>query len=353
MVDWILVNATAQDLGPLQDMRVLGASIGAKYEANPDFSGSRILAYRPPGAILLASPLLLVESPLAHILLGIVGLISFLWLVLFLVPRFCEKPVQVLLWPLLLSTISIAYIESVFWGTVSSLVAALATWTLLRPASHLGGISLALATALKLYPGLMFVPMAVRRRARSGLLVGVTAVAVLTIAGILAFDLSISESVRLLQEGSEVWLDFPGNLSIAAFLGRSLSVPAWAFPVITCLGIAGVAVYSLRRPFLQSMAVAATASVLISPISWLHYDVLLIPMAIWLWAKFARYPAGGVVAVLWLIAQAIAAKIAEIATGDIGRILIFNGRIAILAAIAFAPSGLWSQQSRLQESVER
>ncbi|MFN2487481.1 MAG: glycosyltransferase 87 family protein [Acidimicrobiia bacterium] len=335
--DWILVKAVSSQLSPFEDVRVLGNQLGVPFKSWRDMS-EPIVAYRTPGGLLLLYPLILVDWSAAHVLVSLVGMLCFLWMLLVQIPRYCHVPVEKLLLPLALASVSATSIETTNWGAVSSIIAVLTLGTLLRVGNVTSGVPLAIATVMKLYPGLLFVPMLVKRQ-RSLLLGIVVVVAISTALGAVTFGLSLGETARLMMEGSSVWLTSGGNVSVGAML-TGPSAPFWIFPLLVLIGIAIVAKYAMVRPLAQALAFAIPVSVLVNPVSWVHYDVLLIPVVIWLWTR-SRYSFGRYVAITWLAFQAIASRLSDLGAVDVVRVGVFGSRILVAAAIAFAPAALW------------
>lgn len=337
--DWILVKAVSTELSPFEDVRSLGSKLGVPYRSLLETT-EPILAYRTPGGLLLLYPMILFDWSDAHLLVGLIGLACFLWMLLVQVPRFCQIPVERLLVPLALASVSAAFIETTYAGAVSALVAVLTIATVLKAGQESSGFPLAIATILKLYPALLFVPM-LGKRHRS-LLVGIAAVLGATALGAFAFDLSIGETARILIEGSSVWLTSAGNGSLGAMLTGPAG-PLWIFPAVVVIGIALVAIYSRRHLLSQALAFAIPVSVLVNPVSWVHYDVVLIPLVLWLWTR-RGYSVGRYTAITWLVFQAIASSLTDLGAIDFVRVGIFGSRILVALAIAFAPVGLWESR---------
>lgn len=164
-VDWIMVKALTRGLSPFQDARLLGQELGVPYIST--LVDTQIgVGYWTPGGFLVYSPLLLAEWNLAHVLVGIVGLVSLAWMMLFLIPRYCRRPVETLLIPLKLVSLSPEFFESVAWGSVLALIAALTTVGPTRPEASGSDPPLAVPIVLKLYPGLLSVLLALRKAGR-------------------------------------------------------------------------------------------------------------------------------------------------------------------------------------------
>jgi hypothetical protein len=253
------------------------------------------------------------------------------------VPKYCDVPINQLVVPLVLASISAAWIETPYWGTLSSVVGSLMISTLLRSGPE-AGIPLAGATVLKLFPGLLFVPLLLRRRAATW--VGLAGIVMTTAVGMALYGVSLVDAVELLGAGSTTWLTKFGNVSLVSFLAGPFATPL-TFALGVMVGIGLVAVYALRRPISQSLALAIPVSVLVSPVSWVHYDVVLIPLVIWLWTR-VDYSFGRYAAASWLLFEAFASFLAELGQTGLVRFGVVAIRLAVAVAIAVAPARLWT-----------
>jgi hypothetical protein len=341
--DWILVNAVSTGLSPFEDVRTLAPKLGVPYQtlASDD---EPVVAYRTPGGILLLYPLVLFEWDQAHAVIGVVGLLFFMWMLLVQVPKLCEVPINRLIFPLALASISAAWIETPYWGTVSSIVGTLMIATLLGTGSS-QGVPLAAATVLKLFPGLLFVPLAIKRRSATAIGLGV--VAITTALGITLFGLSIVDATRLLAAGSKTWLTKFGNVSLVSVLAGDAASAIYFAAGVTA-GIVGIAIFATKYPITQALALAIPVSVLVSPVSWVHYDVVLIPLVIWLWTR-SGYSLGRYTALSWLVFEAMASYLAQLGQTGLVRVAIVVLRILVAVAIALAPSRLWLRSEPARE----
>ncbi|HUQ77847.1 MAG TPA: glycosyltransferase family 87 protein [Patescibacteria group bacterium] len=162
-----------------------------------------------------------------------------------------------------------------------------------RPDGVIGGVAIAIGALTKVYPagfGLWFLVRAVRPgggRDRQRLLVPVATAAV-TAAGLVA------ASVALFGLGP--WQDFAKVASIAAQAGLvdgrnagpAAQVALWlgaenGLARLLHLPVVGLAVFAIaaaawfRDDPLESLAIAATATLYLLPISWIHYPAALLP----------------------------------------------------------------------------
>lgn len=169
------------------------------------------------------------------------------------------------------------------------------SWRRERPA--LTGTWLALATVLKLFPGLLFLLLLARGQWR-GLLVGMAAGLGLTLMGVVI--LGVPAHVDYVTKVLPAVHDFrcgklnaslPG-LFTKLFVGSEfekvqpwLAAPAvaWGLTLAAGLGLAALVIWQARRrPADQAFCVALTAMTLASPITWDHSLLLLTLPLVWL-----------------------------------------------------------------------
>ena len=142
------------------------------------------------------------------------------------------------------------------------------------------GVWLGLATALKLFPGLLLLFVAYRRR-WSAAMCGASVALGLTVCSLLPLGVNGAlASVRNWLDHSSVWVTHRRNQSLPALLDR-IGIPhqgAIAFDLLL-LGLAAVA---LRRStvdddIVHDIGIVTLLAVLVSPIAWDHYFLLLFP----------------------------------------------------------------------------
>jgi hypothetical protein len=332
----------------LQDLRDLAKEFGVPYQPVIDLDVP-ILSYRSPGGLLILYPLVFVDWHLAHVLGGVVGLLCFLWMLLVQTPRYCQVPIENLLLPLALAASSSAFIESSYFGALSALIGTLMVAVVSKPERPASGIALASATALKLYPGLLFVPFLAR--SHKTLKIAALFFAVLSVLGMVIFELSATETLSLFLQGPRGWLTFRANTSlVAALLGES--APSWLFAAVVLGGIAWMWWFSRHKPLMQSLALAVPVALIVSPISWVHYDVALVPIVIWLFTR-SGFGLGRVASTAWLVIELVGSQFDEFNAYHALPVVLLGARIFVAVAIALAPPRLWetSNESDLGKSL--
>jgi hypothetical protein len=200
------------------------------------------------------------------------------------------------------SAMALPMIVAVLFGNLDAIFPALYGLVLIAAISAArrdgvaAGVALAVGGLTKVYPatlGLWFVVRFLRERAepdaRRWLVpVLVAAVVALSIAGVsvLIFgfgpwqDYSIVAATAARAEIVDHRNDAPAA-QLALWLGAdSTSARLFHLPVLVAVTIAIVlAAWRVRDP-LESLAIAATASLFVLPISWVHYPAVLVPFGI-------------------------------------------------------------------------
>jgi DNA-binding PadR family transcriptional regulator len=207
-------------------------------------------------------------------------------------------------------------------GQVDILITVLVLWDLvgtrrLGPKTVPQGIATGLAAAIKLTP-LIFVPylLLTRRWKATWRCLGAFAVAE-AVAFVISPEASMTYWTRDLFDYKRVGgalglqgLIAPTNQSLLATLDRLNhgAVPSgllWAATGI--LGVLGVAlaahVHFRRSPFL-GVALCATTGLLISPVTWTHHMIWVLPVTVWLGAapdrpRWGRWAAAGTAVLFW------------------------------------------------------
>lgn len=144
------------------------------------------------------------------------------------------------------------------------------------------GVWIGLATALKAFPGLLLLYLALGRRWRA-LVAGVSTALGVTVLALLPYGVRrvpplLLQWVNLALAGG--WVVHVGNQSLAAMVGRAGATASVAlFASLSLVVLAGVVV-RLRvheaRVF-DEVGLVLLVSVLVSPIAWSHYYTLMLP----------------------------------------------------------------------------
>jgi hypothetical protein len=284
----------------------------------------------PPVAVLAAVPFVWLDYPHAHLAWNLATYSLFL-LAIAAVIRELRIPFRwPALFPLLILLLGNPVLNQVYQGQLNCLLAALVTAAWVadrrgRPA--LAGVAVGLAGAIKLYPLFLLGYFAFTRR-WTGLLAAGGAFAAANGLAALLFGVSayrdyvgtVVPSIAGQFEAAWVnmsltgfWLRLVGTDPIRDWVGAAHARPvgqalAWG----ACLLVTTVVAWACWRATTRdardkAFALAVVGMLLVSPITWVHYWLLLlVPLGV-LWSRSAPGPpmwlAGVVVAVLWLPAN--------------------------------------------------
>jgi Glycosyltransferase family 87 len=149
-----------------------------------------------------------------------------------------------------------------------------------RPA----GIGIGIAAAIKLVPGIFIVLLLVTRRTKDAAIAAGTFVG----CGLIGYVVDPAASrlywTRLFYDSKRVSAGYISNQSLYAaamrILGGPSHVGAWFLLVAAFLGVVGLwvaAILARRGDWLGAAAVTGTTGLLVSPISWTHHWVWILP----------------------------------------------------------------------------
>jgi alpha-1,2-mannosyltransferase len=341
------------------DLEVLIAEAGRWIAHRPLYADPpHVGVWWPPFAVLVVVPVALLAAASPALAKGGFALASVLcvaWTVA-RVPRAAWRPVV-----LGLAAVAVPLHRNFEDLNLNALLLALvvaAAADLDRGREARAGIWVGAATALKMFPALLLVFFAVRRRWRAagmGLLVAVG----LTISAMLPYGpagavTAVGDWIR--TAGPSVWTLRGSNQSLAALATRLHGgTPLLAALDIGAIALAWAALRRLhgrgcgglwrsvgvgggRRTF-SEVAVVTLLGVLLSPIAWVHYFLLLFPA----WVVALHRPAVGP----WRVLRPLAAVLTSgvLTVGSLSsRSAVFElsiytwGALLLLAALAFVPA---------------
>jgi hypothetical protein len=166
-----------------------------------------------------------------------------------------------------------------------------------RSTSLAGGAALALAAAVKLHPGTMVVWLAGRRPSAGTRWPQGTVIAAAFATGISILAVSVltgglgpwRDYVNYLSLGSAADLASRVNIGPASQLALLVGDSGLARPLAAVFAgvavAATLAVARLVRDPLESLSWAIVASLIVLPVTWYHYPVALIPVALAAWTR--------------------------------------------------------------------
>ena len=177
--------------------------------------------------------------------------------------------------------------RTLFLGQVELLLMALITWDMCQPdRRRWKGAGVGIAAAIKLVPLIFIAYLVITRRFRAAVVA--MAVFVVTVAaGFVALPHASAQwwlRGNFLRAGAAVYIGFGGNQSLRAMLTRfagsaAHGQPLWiAMAVLTgTLGLAAAAVLHRTGAEFAGLMTCALTGLLISPISWDHHWVWIVP----------------------------------------------------------------------------
>jgi alpha-1,2-mannosyltransferase len=247
--------------------------LGWKYNAYPA---------DPPFAVAALSPLSFLKYKNAWWTLAIFSFIS-LCVVVFLTAREARLSKAYTLIALSLAICSHPFLfifKSNHFEMALVLCSVLGWMALRRARPSVAAIFFGIAAALKLFPVLWLLAPFIMGKRRA-LLVGCVSFFALSAIGALIVGIgNMRDFVLYIIPRSSQWYGVVGNYSFIS-ISAALGVPLFGWLISILAGVLGL--YDLLSGPNQGTSVwvrAVTLSLLLSPLSWLNYFVLLIPIAI-------------------------------------------------------------------------
>ncbi|MGW0762735.1 glycosyltransferase 87 family protein [Streptomyces sp. NPDC002814] len=187
------------------------------------------------------------------------------------------------------------------FGQVNVLLLALVlfdSWLLATGRGRWAGVGIGLAAAIKLTPALFILLLLLARRWRAAAVASVVAVAATGLAGLVAPEASRFYWTDAMWDTTRIGrLDYVSNQSVQGILARlgETDRAVWAAVVVVLLGVWAV---RARRAvalgdWAAAFALTGLTACLISPITWVHHLVWLLPaFAVVVRARQPRLAAG-------------------------------------------------------------
>lgn len=278
-LDKLVVNAVVDGEDPYLPIQ----DLADRYEVGiADLGDARPVHPRPPGSIVLLLPLALVPYDLVHsfsLIFNCLAALAFLFIVAVATNNKAEW--ILLAAPLLI--LSHPVISTFRFGSQSLVVAGLVTlavWLFSRGDSLLAGVALGVAITLKLWPALVLVPLW-RAGRRRGTLLALATSGGLTLLGAVAFGLSPLQIWQGLAGAGSLWVGFPANGSLAGrFAVLGASVPAATILAAAVLLPILILLWNRRISLDEALWGTVVVALFASPLSWDHYNIVLIPFAL-------------------------------------------------------------------------
>ncbi|WP_051367557.1 glycosyltransferase 87 family protein [Hamadaea tsunoensis] len=238
----------------------------------------------PPFAAFAMLPMAIVPWPVAITIASVLTIAATVlvvwWLVRPLVPRDALYAAGITL------ALLIAYEpmrETFLFGQVNMLLVALVAGDLLFPTRQRrwwAGIGIGLATAIKLTPGLFIIYLLVTRRFRAAGTAMATAAGVTLVACAIAPDAAREFFTNALWDTDRVGsLAFVSNQSLQGLVARlDPAHPSKVLWLVLVLAAVAVWIWKIRQADLVTgLALTGVVSCLLSPVTWIHHLVWLVP----------------------------------------------------------------------------
>ena len=291
--DYISARALVDGVNPYETVRTLKTKyLGAKapYFGSPQDQRNS----HPPFMILLFVPFaLLPYTPARALLLGLTCVATVFAVIRFVREMGGSRRAQLLTAAVVLN---IPVVRSdFFYGQIDGLLLLLFVegWIALRHDNERrAGLLLGALTALKLFPVLMLIPLLRMRKSRAIAWMLASAIA-LSLAGSAVVGLHATKSFLFTASpaNTKFWITQPGNLSLLSlpfrwltksyWMSSAINAPTVAFALATVIALAGLIALSKTPAFLSNDLYWAAVPwlLLLSPLSWEIYIVLVIPLA--------------------------------------------------------------------------
>lgn len=338
--DWLTTKAAVSSVDPYVDPLVLAKRFEVAYVFKRPPHSRQVVHFRPPGAFILLSPLLLL-SPAQTYVGTVFASIVFILLLTVFVSKITRVRLEhaLLVAPIIMLTSPV--IGTFEWGSQSLLIATLITGAWLRLSrtdATSSGIALGVASTLKLFPLLLFLPLIAGKRYRAARAAGIT-FAVLQAGGLLLPGVNAVRVIRGLQTAGDSWGSHTSNVSLPGLLSQAGL--DWQAACLIGFALGAVALrylWKIAGGFDTRFAGVLIVSIFLSPLAWGHYDASLIPVALWLASKRPTTPLIWTALAVWAIGS-LAEWIILLTTvgspipGLARAIMISSGRAALLGGL--------------------
>jgi alpha-1,2-mannosyltransferase len=246
----------------------------------------------PPFAGLMMAPMAWLPFPLVLIIATVASVVTtgliVWWLIAPMVRRHSWTPWFAVAIGLCLAVSFEPVRETITFGQVNTLLLALVAADLLFGLSagrRWAGVGIGLATAIKLTPGVFILYLLVTRRWRAAFTAMGTATAATLLAAALYPDASREFWTAALWDTDRVGvLSYLSNQSLRGFVARlpvePIATYLWIALVLIVLALWAWRVRRAPDDVVLGLALTGVVGTLISPVSWVHHCVWLLPALI-------------------------------------------------------------------------
>jgi alpha-1,2-mannosyltransferase len=226
-----------------------------------------------------------------------------------------------------------------------------AAWALVRQRTTAAGALIGFAAAVKVFPALLIVYLAARRMWRP-LAVALVTTAVLTVLPVIAYGRRgfTQQLTQWLQIGTGGWPTRGANQSLIAAIDRLTSsapaavrTPGQAPTEVTIFAVAALVLLipalllvsrrSGEAALVPEIAAVTTLAVLLSPIAWDHYWVLLFPAFLLVYTAGSRELLGRYALLVFWTAAILTSGLSRITVGRDGWALARDLSASTVAAL--------------------
>lgn len=270
-------------------------------------TGTSVQNFHPPFLTLITLPFATLPFELVFTSFNLLSLLLFLLVVWHALPTTFPRPMLVaasLLWP----PVHACFVFGQ-WSAVLAALILFAHKKLSKGHDRIAGCALGIAALIKLFPLFYILPLVVLKRWR-----GVYALTATFVAGSLICAVVFGQEVaryflEIAPRNIEAWGDFPSNASITGVVFPLLLKNGWvdefldsrilahsAVAILSILVCGITALFTWRQ---KTFGSTATAMLLISPITWNHNFIILVPALLETLAT-TRYQAAALLCVIAL-----------------------------------------------------
>lgn len=255
---------------------------------DPYATGPNQFAYLyPPAAAIPFIPLALLPAQVASTIMLALSVVA-LWRIVGLTAHAMGKPLTL---PILaLAILTEPVVLTLGYGQVNIFVVWLALEGYLAKGPVRGGILIGLAISLKLTPAIFLIPLLMRRRWAGAASTILAFLATTLVGAALTPSASLQYWSGMFADATRTGIDYPTNQSFVGAAWRIFGhggLPVLTWILSFCVLV--VMVFSLfrhRDDTLRDASVTGLAGLLISPISWTHHWIWMVPLVGWVIAKW-------------------------------------------------------------------
>ena len=181
-------------------------------------------------------------------------------------------------------------IWALFWYTQSPFLAALIGVAGILVVSErrlaLAASLIAITAVMKPFALIMLVPFW-RHMKRRTALIGLGTFAALNVAGMVLRSLDLVDVYQALSLSNEYWFSSGSNISLASWFNRGEPLATWIMvgSHAAVLGLLLLYLRGRRAPLSIELVAFGLVGLLISPLSWPHYMLIVLPLVWLLWAN--------------------------------------------------------------------